>query len=150
MPRRMAAHGTYRAYLRCKQRPEGPCKECLAAKDARNASRRADNAPEKGHEPRPLAMLPSAIAMDAELAIEYREELLANLKLVKAAMQKVTETDPLKIVPLSKRHSELLAELKAFAGGKPPAAAGSEEGDPFEQFFGPGGTPRRPATAPRT
>lgn len=37
MPRAAADHGTYRAYLRCRVRPGGPCAECVAAKDARSA-----------------------------------------------------------------------------------------------------------------
>lgn len=150
MGRPLAPHGSMAAFRRHKRLGETPCGPCAAANDAENAARRGK---EGQIEPRPLAMLPTALAMDAELAVEYRTELLANLKLVKAAMAKVTETDPLKIVPLSKRHSELLAELRTFAGAKQPgASAEGETGevDPFESIFGAGGAPRRPATAPRT
>jgi hypothetical protein len=37
MPRTATAHGTYRAYLRCRQRPEGACEACQAAKRERSA-----------------------------------------------------------------------------------------------------------------
>lgn len=37
MPRVAADHGTYRAYLRCRNRPEGACAECVAARSARSA-----------------------------------------------------------------------------------------------------------------
>jgi hypothetical protein len=103
-------------------------------------------------EPRPLAMLPGARVADEKVDLDARSELLANMALVRAAMEKVTEADPLKIGPLSKRHSELVAELRAL-GAAPPAGGPVEtprEADPFEQLFGPGGAPRRSATAPRT
>jgi hypothetical protein len=136
------------AFRRHRRLKEVPCDLCVAANEAENAARRAA-APEVT--PRPLAMLPGAQVADEKVDLDARAELLANMKLVRAAMQKVTEADPLKIGPLSKRHSELVAELRAL-GAAPPAGgpAVSEEANPFVEFFGPGGTHRRSAAAPRT
>jgi hypothetical protein len=43
-------------------------------------------------------------------------DTLANLELIKSAMEAVLRADPTKLAPLSKRWSELVAELVAFQG----------------------------------
>lgn len=77
--------------------------------------------------------------------VDARAELLANMALVKKAMEAIAEADPLKIVTLSKRHSELVDELVKVSGTAPAAAPG--EADPFAGFFG--GSAGRPAPTPR-
>lgn len=68
MPRVAADHGTYRAYLRCRVRPEGPCAECVAAKSARSA-RVSKSAASR------LAAAGSKVAAPAELPVSLPGEV---------------------------------------------------------------------------
>ncbi|PRI10928.1 hypothetical protein [Leucobacter massiliensis] len=77
--------------------------------------------------------------------VDARAELLANMALVKRAMEAIAEADPLKIVQLSKRHSELVEELVKVSGSA-PASGDDGEGDPFAFL---GDAARGPAPAPR-
>ena len=76
--------------------------------------------------------------------VDARAELLANMALVKRAMEAIAEADPLKIVQLSKRHSELVEELVKVSGSTPSNSV--EEADPFAFL---GNAARGPAPAPR-
>lgn len=150
MGRPAAPHGT-RAAARRHQREKSPlCEPCRKALAEYNAGRRqAETSTEdSGPEPRPLAHLPGAM-VDDQFVLDARRELLENMALVKVAMSKVAENDPLKIVTLSKRHSELLGELRVLAAGGASSPT-PEEADPFDQFFGGGAAAGRPAAAPRT
>jgi hypothetical protein len=88
--------------------------------------------------------MPAAPAGD----VDARAELLANMALVKKAMEAIAEADPLKIVQLSKRHSELVEELVKVSGSRP---SGGERdaggGDPFDGIFA--GAAGRSAAPPR-
>lgn len=146
MARPPAPCGTFSAYKRHKRKSEpvdDACHRAMQAEVAKRSARATDS-----EQSATVTLLPAALAMDEQLRLDARAELMANMQLVKAAMQRVAETDPLKIVTLSKRHSELLNELRSLssAGG---AVGDPEEADPFEQFFGAGGASRRPTAAPR-
>lgn len=80
--------------------------------------------------------------------VDARAELLANMALVKKAMEAIAEADPMKIVQLSKRHSELVAELvKVSGGGAQGSAPEAGSGDPFDGIFA--GAAGRSAAPPR-
>lgn len=147
MPRPLAPCGTWSAYLRHKRRKEPVDEACRVAARKYEAGR-ARNVDDKAQDA-PVIKLPAAAKSFAEPAeLDMRRELLENMDLVKRAMSTIATADPLKIVTLSKRHSELVAELCAL--GKPGVGAGEpEEGDPFAGFFGVGSVDRRPASAPR-
>lgn len=146
MARPPAPCGTFSAYKRHKRKGEpvdADCRRAMQAEVAKRSAKATDS-----EQSATVTLLPAALELDEQLRLDARKELMENMQLVKAAMQKVSESDPLKIVTLSKRHSELLNELRSLSstsvsGGEP------EEADPFEQFFGAGGASRRPTAAPR-
>jgi hypothetical protein len=61
-------------------------------------------------------------------SLDVRGELEENLRLVKAAMRAVAESDASKLAPLSKRHSELVAELAVLDDS-------TAREDPFDAFL---------------
>ena len=121
MPRAKAPCGTYSAYKRHKRDDEPVDEACRQASIERSreqtASRKAAESP---HVPQH--------GIEAPPPGKSRQESLEwNLRLIEAAM---VDVEPAKLAPLSKRHSELLAELAA--------ASGSDEKkgeDPFDAFF---------------
>ncbi|NHN45088.1 hypothetical protein [Microcella frigidaquae] len=96
---------------------------------------------------RPSAAPAAASTESRELA---RKRLVAQLERLERAMDKVIESEPMQIVTLSKRHSEVLAELLALDAPGPSTPGPAGEVDPFEGLFGAGGTARRAAATPRT
>lgn len=149
MARPPAPCGTLSAYKRHKRKGEPVDAACLAAMRADSAARsaRVDDEAQSA----PIVALPGgSVEMPAapQGDVDARAELLANMALVKKAMEAIAEADPMKIVQLSKRHSELVAELVKVSGS--PAAPGGDEaegGDPFRGIFG--GAVGRSAAAPR-
>lgn len=149
MARPPAPCGTLSAYKRHKRKGEAVDQACLAAMKADSASRRAD-ADDDAHSAPIVALpggsvkFPDAPAVD----VDARAELLANMALVKRAMEAIAEADPMKIVTLSKRHSELVAELVKVSGTA-PAGSGDDAGggDPFSGIFA--GASGRSAAPPR-
>ena len=114
----------------------------------RDAGRRRAGRDSDEADPRPVVTLPGGSVPMPDVPkgdVDARAELLANMELVKRAMQAIAEADPLKIVQLSKRHSELVEELVRVSGPVPPSES-SGEADPFAFL---GNTARGPAPAPR-
>lgn len=148
MARPPAPCGTLSAYKRHKRKREAVDIACMKAMNADSASRRAGA--DDDAQSAPVVALPGgSVEMPAAPAgdVDARAELLANMALVKKAMEAIAEADPLKIVTLSKRHSELVDELVKVSGLAPGAPAASGEADPFAGFFG--GSAGRPAPTPR-
>lgn len=141
MPRPPAPCGSYTAYKRHLRKGEPVDDACRRASDERvaeqAAARRWDNPPEP--EPTPVDEFEGWEGFDSERrdkpetppAHRSRAERLQwGLSLVEAAMAHVAGDEPAKLAPLSKRHSELLAEIESLEG---PAVA--KEVDPFDEFF---------------
>jgi hypothetical protein len=146
MARPPAPCGTLSAYKRHKRKGEPVDQACMAAMRADSASRaaRVDDDAQSA----PIVALPGGSVEMPEAPhgdVDARAELLANMALVKKAMEAIAEADPLKIVTLSKRHSELVDELVKVSGTAPPGGA-AEEADPFAFL---GDAARRSAPAPR-
>lgn len=151
MARELAPCGTVTAYKRHKRRGEPVDEACrVAARQAEAARRREASGNGEGNgavvQLRP-GSVPSAVSSESRTLA--RERLVASLERLERAMDAVIESEPMQIVTLSKRHSEVLGELLALdgPGSGPPDPAG--EADPFDGFFGAGGAARRPAAAPR-
>jgi hypothetical protein len=149
MPRELAKCGTRAAYARHKRRGEAVDRACQEANAAyqREKSGRAQDREQSA----PIVALPGgSVEMPAAPSgdVDARAELLANMALVKKAMEAIAEADPLKIVTLSKRHSELVEELVKVSGSRPTSGGdGVKGGDAFDGIFaGPSG---RSAAAPR-
>lgn len=148
----LAPCGTTAAYRRHKRKGEPVDEACrVAAREAEAARRREASGNGEGNgavvQLRPTAGMSGASQESRELA---RVRLVAQLERLERAMDKVIEAEPMQIVTLSKRHSEVLAELLALDAPGPSTPSPAGEGDPFEQIFGAGGSPRRPTAAPRT
>jgi hypothetical protein len=129
MPRPPAPCGTMSAYRRHKRKGEevdGPCHQAMVA-ESRERSGRADG----------------AFTASTGASVDARERLIANMQLVERAMEAIADVDPIKIVQLSTRHSELVAQLVAVSGGGEGPA---KETDPFDFL---GDASRRTAPAPR-
>lgn len=102
-----------------------------------------------------MATLPTReVAAESEpgsvVDLDAREELLENARIVKQAMRQVAVSEPLKVAALSKRHSELIAEIRALDGvpaSAVPADGGKE--NPFRAFFGDGNVAGLPTAASR-
>ena len=140
MPRPPAPCGTYTAYKRHLRNDEPVDEACRRASDERvaeqAAARRWDKPPKA--ESTPVDDFEGWEDFDAarreapETPPANRtrvERLQWGLSLVEAAMAHVAGDEPAKLAPLSKRHSELLAEIEALEGTKP------KEVDPFDEFF---------------
>lgn len=146
MARPPAPCGTLSAYKRHKRKGEAVDQACMAAMKADSAARsgRGDDDAQSA----PIVTLPGGSVKfpDAPVVdVDARAELLANMALVKKAMEAIAEVDPMKIVTLSKRHSELVDELVKVSGTA-PAGSPQKEADPFAFL---GDASRRPAPAPR-
>lgn len=92
----------------------------------------------------PVVPLHGAFVASTGASVDARERLIANMQLVERAMEAIAAVDPIKIVQLSARHSELVAQLVAVSGGGP-----AKESDPFDQFFAARNTAGGAAPAPR-
>ena len=147
MARPKAPCGTYSAYKRHRRAGETVDAACEAARDERT---KADAAARKANRAQAPATLTPADESepdwdDSELLSRIRgersrhddsdaepmtraEELRWNLELVKASMEFVARAEPAKLAPLSKRHSELLDELRRMDGDTPVK-------DPLDAFF---------------
>jgi hypothetical protein len=123
MPRPLAPHGTYSAYKRHLREKSVVCELCVGARNERTAAQREQRRPQSS----PLAPHATAGLLPSQEA-DYRAALERNLELVTKALESVATSEPVKLAPLSKRHSELLTELRAFDGPK-------VEEDPFDAFF---------------
>jgi hypothetical protein len=142
--------GTESAYKRHKRKGEAVDAACMNAMRAAARDRSAGD--DDRADPRPVVALPGgSVEMPAAPAgdVDARAELLANMALVKKAMEAIAEADPLKIVQLSKRHSELVEELVKVSGTSPASGGGSDAGggDPFDGIFA--GAAGRSAAPPR-
>lgn len=146
MPRPPAPCGTLSAYKRHKRKGEAVDQACMAAMRADSSGRKASVDDDAQSAPI-VRLLGGSVEMpDAPAGdVDARAELLANMALVKKAMEAIAEADPLKIVTLSKRHSELVDELVKVSGTAPSDSAVGE-GDPFAFL---GDSARGPAPAPR-
>ncbi|MGX1932053.1 hypothetical protein [Microbacterium resistens] len=121
----------------------------MAAMKADSAARRASA--DDDAQSAPIVALPGgSVEMPAAPTgdVDARAELLANMALVKRAMEAIAEADPMKIVTLSKRHSELVEELVKVSGARSASGGGDAGGgDPFRGIFD--GAARRSAAPPR-
>ena len=147
MARPQAPCGTLSAYKRHKRKGEAVDLACMKAMRADSAARSARVEDEA--QSAPIVALPggSVKMPDAPVVdVDARAELLANMALVKKAMEAIAEADPMKIVTLSKRHSELVAELVKVSGTA-PAGDDAGGGDPFSGIFA--GASGRSAAPPR-
>lgn len=121
MARAKAPCGTYSAYKRHLRDGEAVDEACRQASVERS---REQSRSRKGDEPEAARVTASA---PPKLGGSSRQQSLEwNLALVEAAMQDVEAS---KLAPLSKRHSELLAELSTMSD------QGEKEADPFDAFF---------------
>lgn len=127
MPRPPAPHGTYSAYKRHLREKSKVCAACANSRDERTAEQREQRRRAASATAPEVAEVATA---EPAAAPDRRSELEWNLALVKQAMASVAGSDASKLAPLSKRHSELLAELATITD----ASAAKE--DPFDAFFG--------------
>lgn len=122
MARAKAACGTYSAYKRHLRDGEPVDDACRQASVERS---REQSRLRKGEE-LDAERVTAPPAPPRQPNTSRQESLEWNLALVEAAMQDVEAS---KLAPLSKRHSELLAELATVCGGT------VKEADPFDAFF---------------
>lgn len=143
MPRPPAPCGSYSAYKRHLRKGEPVDAACRRASDERVAEQK--DAREAGRPARTKtapATPPDDFENWEDFDAERREapevppatrtrveRLQWGLSLVEAAMAHVSGEEPAKLAPLSKRHSELLAEIEALEG------ATVKEVDPFDEFL---------------
>lgn len=141
MPRAQSPCGTIAAYRRHKRKGEAVDPACHQAMldESRERSGRTDDEQQSA----PVVALRGAFTASTGASVDARERLIANMQLVERAMEAIAEVDPLKIVQLSTRHSELVAQLVAVSGGGDGPA---KEADPFDFLGDPS---RRAASAPR-
>ena len=140
MPRPKAPCGTYSAYKRHLRSGEDVDDACRRASDERVSEQREQR---KIRAPKGAArMAASEGSEDWDSFDEERrqrsevppgersrdERLRWQLLLIETAMAQVAEEEPSKLAPLSKRHSELLAEIDSLSEGE-------KEADPFDAFF---------------
>jgi hypothetical protein len=144
MPRSPAPCGTYSAYKRHLRKGEPVDAACRAASVERSREQTR-----KRHGDEPSVTFPTFVAEepawddfdeerrngDIEPTSVPSGDRVANLRwslgLIVSAMDRVVIDDPSKLAPLSKRHSELLAEIAALDG------SGAVE-DPFDAFLSSG------------
>lgn len=106
MPRVAADHGTYRAYLRCRVRPEGACAECVRAKDdrsARTSKSSASRIARAAAAPPPVVDVPVPPAGDPPLTEEGH---ISRLEVLKELLQEQRD-----LVPVLKRRDPTKAYL---------------------------------------
>jgi hypothetical protein len=129
MPRQPAPCGTMSAYRRHKRKGEPVDAACHQAMldVSRARSGRADDDAQSA----PVVPLHEGFVASTGADVDARERLIANMQLVERAMEALVEADPMKIVQLSTRHSELVAQLVAVSGG----GSGGKGADPFDRFF---------------
>lgn len=128
MPRPPAPCGTESAYKRHMRKGEPVddlCRQAMREASAARSGRSDDDA-----QSAPVVPLHAGFVASTGVDVDARERLIANMQLVERAMESLVEADPMKIVQLSTRHSELVAQLVAVSGGGP-----GRESDPFDQFF---------------
>lgn len=129
MARPKAPCGTYSAYKRHLREKSQPCEPCLEARAVRIAEQRA----QRRSNSRASADVVQDSAPSASGTPSRMDQLEWNLSKVVLAISNVSESDPSKLAPLSKRHSELLAEIAALDA---ESQSGAEE-DPFDAFLEP-------------
>lgn len=146
MPRQLAPCGTMAAYRRHKRHGEAVDKACQNAmrEASRNQSGRADDEQQSA----PVVAIHGAfVAAAPGTSVDARERLIANLRLVEKAMEAIVEATPERIIPLSTRHSELVAQLLAVGSG--PSGESAEEANPIAKLVASRSAPGRTAAAPR-
>lgn len=145
MPRQPAPCGTMSAYRRHKRKGETVDKACHQAmlEESRNRSGRADD----DRQSAPVVPLHGAFTASSGVSIDARDRLIANMQLVERAMEALVDAEPMKIIQLSTRHSELVAQLVAVSGGG--QSEPGKEADPFDQFFSARNATGGAAAAPR-
>lgn len=147
MPRELKPCGSHAAFVRHRRRGE-PIDEACRKGEAEYKRGKAGRAQDEERSAPIVALPGGSVEMPApQVDVDARAELLANMALVKKAMEAITEADPLKIVQLSKRHSELVAELVKVSGTAPAAGDDAGGGDPFRGIFA--GAAGRSAAPPR-
>lgn len=114
MPRELAPCGTMAAYRRHKRRGEAVDKACQEA--MREVSRAQSGRAEDEQRSAPVVAIHGAFVASTAPDIDARERLIANMQLVERAMEAIVEADPARIIALSTRHSELVAQLVAISG----------------------------------
>lgn len=120
MPRAKAPCGSYSAYKRHLRDGEPVDELCRQASVERSREQvRARAADEPVRPPRDVPEVP--------VGRSRLESLRWNLGLIESAM---ADVDSARLAPLSKRHSELLADIAAVEG-----ASVVKEVDPFDEFF---------------
>jgi hypothetical protein len=121
MPRPRSPHGTKAAYKRHKVDGDRICDACTAWKEADLAGK-PFAASKIGVRVTPATPIPTP-ERPKRPKKERREvdlivETLDNLQLVEDAMVEVSQNDPARLGPLSKRRSELLEELITYGGAE--------------------------------
>lgn len=143
MPRPPAPCGSYSAYKRHLRKGEPVDDACRRASDERVAEQKeAREAGRPARSKTAAAPPPDDFEDWEDFDAERRaapevppanrtrlERLQWGLSLVEAAMAHVSDEEPAKLAPLSKRHSELLAEIDSLEG------ATVKEVDPFDEFL---------------
>lgn len=140
MARPKAPCGSYSAYKRHLKNDEPVDDACRQASDERVAEQRESR--KAGRPKKQTAPPPDDFGDWDDFDKERRERpetpsagrsrsdrLHWQLGLLEDALAYVSSDDPAKLAPLSKRHSELLAEIESLTGG------GAKEADPFDEFF---------------
>lgn len=116
MPRAAAAHGTYRAYLRCRVRPEGACAPCVAAKDARSAKNSTSAAARLRKQAEEVAPPPSAVPLTAEGHVSRLEVLKEQLEQSRALVKTLQVKDPARAYLQMREQREILREIAELQG----------------------------------
>lgn len=119
MPRAKAPCGTYSAYKRHMRDGEDVDAACRQASVERSRDQQKQRRDGESSAPRTPHSDPPKSGKTKQEALEW------NLQLIEAAM---LEVEASKLAPLSKRHSELLAEIAGMSGEV-------KEADPFDEFL---------------
>jgi len=115
----------YRRHKRKGEPVDAACHQAMLDKSRERSGRADDDA-----QSAPVVPLRDGFVASTGVDVDARDRLIANMQLVERAMEALVEADPMKIVQLSTRHSELVAQLVAVSGG-----GHGREADPFDQFF---------------
>ena len=132
MPQQLAPCGTMAAYRRHKRRGEAVDKACQDA--MRETSRKQSGRADDEEQSAPVVALPGGFVASTTVNVDARERLIANMQLVERAMEALVTADPLRIIALSTRHSELVAQLVAVSGGDPGGGGPAPEVNPIAQL----------------
>ena len=121
MPRKAADHGTYRAYLRCRKRPEGACAVCVAAKDQRSAQASAQARARRAGEREPAVPVvpvlpPPPMPTTDEGHVSRLEVLKEMLQTSRELIPVLKVSDPTRAYLLMREQRDILREISELQG----------------------------------